>query len=85
MVIVTGGNSGIGLATVNEFISAGAKVAVLDIRPSLDAVPSETRLELICDIGVEENAEKAVTQVLEKWGTIDILCNVAGVMDAMGM
>lgn len=41
-------------------------------------------MDVTCDVSSEQSVEAAVAEVIEKWGTIDILCNNAGVMDAMG-
>ncbi|EIN11428.1 NAD(P)-binding protein, partial [Punctularia strigosozonata HHB-11173 SS5] len=79
--IVTGAASGIGLATTNLLIEAGAFVAAVDYKghenlPSIDAL-----LPVRCDVSDLSQVKSAVAAVLEKWGHIDVLVNNAGVMD----
>ena len=47
VVLVTGGASGIGAASVAQFAARGAQVAVLDLDPS--AVPAEV-FGVACDV-----------------------------------
>lgn len=90
VVIVTGGTRGIGFATVKKFLDHGAKVALCGsrketvdkaleelnhINPNYDAIGFYPNL-------LDSNEVKEmVDKVLEKWGTIDILINNAGVSD----
>lgn len=80
VVIVTGTSNGIGSATAQLFLDRGAKVAALDV---VDAPESDNplRLNIKCDVSSEDSVNAAIEQVLDKWATIDIACNVAGVMD----
>lgn len=80
MVIVTGGDNGIGAATVSQFLENGARVASLDILGS-KAAETEYRFHVRCDVSSEANCEATVEEVLNKWGTIDILVNCAAVLD----
>ena len=89
VVIVTGGTRGIGFATVKKFLDHGAKVALCGsrketvdkaleelnhINPNYDAIGFYPNL-------LDSNEVKEmVDKVLEKWGTIDILINNAGVI-----
>lgn len=79
---MTGTSSGIGAATAQLFLDHGAKVAALDV---VDAAASSTdndrRLSIKCDVSSEDSVNSAIKQVLDKWATIDVACNVAGVMD----
>lgn len=84
VALVTGGNSGIGAATVILLKKQGAKVAVLDIAESaLDA--SSNDLYIKCNVASQQEVEQSVTTVLEKFERLDILINCAGVMDGMGL
>ncbi|SVA43802.1 uncharacterized protein METZ01_LOCUS96656, partial [marine metagenome] len=82
-VLVTGGASGIGAATVERFMSEGCAVCVLD----MDAEACERiKKELVgldgfvvCDVRDREAVKKAVLQVAAQVGGIDILINNAGV------
>jgi NAD(P)-dependent dehydrogenase (short-subunit alcohol dehydrogenase family) len=80
---VTGTSNGIGAATAQLFLSHGAKVAALDVVDEPDATPQSNAnlLNIKCDVSSEESVNAAIKQVLDKWSTIDIACNVAGVMD----
>jgi NAD(P)-dependent dehydrogenase (short-subunit alcohol dehydrogenase family) len=81
---VTGGASGIGLATANLFLEAGALVAVVDFK-GLDKLPiNESLLPVPCDVTKLDQVKSAVEAVMEKWSRIDVLVNNAGVADSFG-
>lgn len=69
--IVTGGASGIGLATAELFTEEGAQVVVFDIK---NAGPDDPQVDVTSPLEVED----AVTHVVSKHGRLDILVNVAG-------
>lgn len=77
---MTGGNSGIGLATVAALAAQGCKVACLDLAD--DATPTaDSVLYVKCDITSEASVSAAVASIVETFGHIDILVNNAGVTD----
>jgi len=77
VVIITGGARGIGAASVDAFMEAGARVAVLD-RIKGEYWKNEP-LYLECDVTSEKMIVNCVKQVLDKWGRIDVLINNAGI------
>jgi 3-oxoacyl-[acyl-carrier protein] reductase len=89
IVIVTGAGSGMGEAMTQQFISAGARVAALDINETkakavvaaLD-VPDDRAIAVAVDIASEESVTEAVSQVLAWAGRVDVLCNNAGIIDS---
>ena len=72
VVIVTGGGSGIGLATAQLFAEEGAHVTIFDI------TPPENEHSLRVDVTAPHEVEAAIQQVLQEVGHLDILVNVAG-------
>ena len=74
--IVTGGGSGIGLATANLLAERGARVAVLDLDPSAGPDP---KLGFVADVTDDESVRAAVASAAEALGGIDILINNAGI------
>ena len=74
--IVTGGASGIGLATAKLLAARGAQVACLDIKP--DDVP-EPLVGLACDVTDDASVRAAVTTAVERFGRLDIVVNNAGI------
>lgn len=76
-VIVTGGSSGIGKAVVSEFLRQGCNVVVSDI--SEMNVDSDKFLFVKTDISKREDVENMVLKTVEKFGTVDILINNAGI------
>src|SRR5215216_6456139 len=72
VAIVTGGGSGIGLATAQLFAKEGAHVFVFDINPA------DNERSLSVDVTVPHEVEAAIQQVLQRHGHLDILVNVAG-------
>ncbi|KIW82579.1 hypothetical protein Z517_05606 [Fonsecaea pedrosoi CBS 271.37] len=80
VIVLTGASNGIGAATAQLFLEHGAKVAALDIADTA-ASPDAQQLNIKCDVSSEDSVNAAIKQVLDKWSTIDVLVNVAGVMD----
>ncbi|WP_328549971.1 SDR family NAD(P)-dependent oxidoreductase [Streptomyces sp. NBC_00366] len=74
--VVTGGASGIGLATARALAERGAAVAVLDLDPG--AVP-EPLLGFRADVTDDASVRAAVEQAAERFGGLDIVVNNAGI------
>jgi 2-keto-3-deoxy-L-fuconate dehydrogenase len=74
--IVTGGASGIGLATALLLAERGARVAVLDL--TTDGLP-EPLLGFTADVTVDKTVRTAVLAAAEAFGGIDIVVNNAGI------
>ncbi len=74
--VVTGGGSGIGLATATLLAARGATVAVLDLDP---AKAPDPKLGFVADVTDDASVRAAVTAAAEALGGIDILINNAGI------
>jgi NAD(P)-dependent dehydrogenase (short-subunit alcohol dehydrogenase family) len=74
--LVTGGASGIGLATARLLASRGARVAVLD-RDAAGA--GEGIVSVVADVTRDESVRRAVDTAAAALGGLDILVNNAGV------
>jgi NAD(P)-dependent dehydrogenase (short-subunit alcohol dehydrogenase family) len=74
--LVTGGASGIGLATAQLLAARGARVACLDLKP--DDVP-EPLIGIQVDVSDDTGVRTAVGEAARRLGGIDILVNNAGI------
>lgn len=74
--LVTGGASGIGLATARLLTSEGAHVAVLDL---VQEAPSGYLVCVRADVGDDSSVRTAVSSAVEALGGLDILVNNAGI------
>ena len=77
VAVVTGGGSGIGLATCERLAKDGFAVAALDLRPSGTA--GIAALSLVCDVTDEADVSAAMAMVSDRLGEIDVLVNNAGI------
>jgi NAD(P)-dependent dehydrogenase (short-subunit alcohol dehydrogenase family) len=83
VAVITGGNSGIGLATAHELKQQGAQVIIIGRKP--DAVASAAKkiggdtLGLVADVSRIEDIERVFQTIREKVGHIDILFANAGI------
>ncbi len=86
VAIVTGGDSGIGRATAVLYAREGAKVAIAyleeseDAKITADAIEREGSEALLheSDLGCPDSCKLLVDRVIDKWGRLDILANIAG-------
>lgn len=82
VAVVTGGTSGIGLATVERFVAAGAKVVIGDIQDDLGASIADRLGENVVyvhtDVTDEAAIEALVTAAVDRFGALDIMYNNAG-------
>jgi NAD(P)-dependent dehydrogenase (short-subunit alcohol dehydrogenase family) len=89
VAVVTGGTSGIGLATVERLLRAGWAVVVADLNTGRGAEMLRTRdtacLSFITtDVSKEADVASAVAQALNDYGRLDCMINNAGVGGAFG-
>ncbi|MBB5753452.1 SDR family NAD(P)-dependent oxidoreductase [Prosthecomicrobium pneumaticum] len=82
VAVVTGGASGIGLASATALARAGARVAVLDrgetAAETLAAIGGEA-FAVRADVADEAALEAAFAAVMERAGRLDVLVNSAGI------
>ena len=82
-VLITGGASGIGLATARRFVDEGARVALLDRDPSgleqAMQVLGEAAVAVHADVMDEANVRAAVEEAVHALQGLDGLVNSAGV------
>ncbi|MGW0147384.1 SDR family NAD(P)-dependent oxidoreductase [Streptomyces sp. NPDC003333] len=74
--LVTGGASGIGLATARLLAARGARVACLDLQP--DGLP-DPLIGIRADVADDVGVRTAVAEAADVLGGIDILVNNAGI------
>lgn len=87
IAIISGGTSGIGFATVKKFLNEGYKVVIagIDSKEKIEKAMSEleplgevTFIE--CDVSDEKQCQNVVEETIKKYGKIDVLANVAGIV-----
>ncbi|CAN5676993.1 SDR family oxidoreductase [soil metagenome] len=80
-VLVTGASSGIGLATAEACLDAGARVAVLARRADRlqELADSRGAIPVAGDISQLDTADDLVSQAVEGLGGLDVLINSAGI------
>ena len=82
--VITGGNSGIGLATAQRFLEEGARVVITGrnqkaLDTAIQQLGSDRVSAIKADAAVPSEMELAFAQVEREFGTLDILFLNAGV------
>lgn len=81
VAVITGGASGIGKGIARQMIAEGAKVVIADIeRGALETTAEEIgAVGIVADVSDLASVEALAAQVVDRFGTVDIICNNAGV------
>lgn len=84
VVLITGGNGGIGAATARTLLARGARVAIADIDPT---TPERTAglhpshaVGCVADVRDRASLEAAVEQTVERFGRLDVVIANAGLL-----
>jgi len=85
VALVTGGSSGLGRVIADALVTAGAKVAVCALEPGAAeqaakemAAGGAEVLGVQADITRQEDVDRLLAQVIERFGRLDMLVNNAG-------
>lgn len=88
VALITGGDSGIGKATAKLLAAEGVKIALLDktteeLKATAEEIGKIGRvMPITADLRNLEAVETAKKQILERFGTVHILVNCAGITGA---
>ena len=81
--LITGGNSGIGLATAREFIKEGADVMITGRDAQTLAIAAEELgpkcTAVLCDVTSAEDLQKVRDAIVARYGRLDVLFANAGI------
>lgn len=84
VVLITGGTGGIGSATARELLRRGAKVAIVDLHPETlqiaERMSSQSAMGVVGDVCVRSDLDRAVTEVVDRFGCIDVAIANAGIV-----
>ena len=87
VVVITGGSRGLGLLMARRFAQEGAQLALiargadrLERAARMLAETGAVILTLPCDVRDRAQVEAALSQVIDRFGRIDVLVNNAGVI-----
>jgi NAD(P)-dependent dehydrogenase (short-subunit alcohol dehydrogenase family) len=89
VAIVTGGTSGIGLATVEALAAAGARVLLAGVAPADPEGVAEALVArglevagIVSDVTSAESPAALVAAALERWGRLNtVVCNAGAALD----
>lgn len=85
VVIVTGGASGIGLASAKAFLEKGAKVVISDVNETqaetvLKTLKTYGEVEFVrADVSQEDDVKQLIASAVKTFGRLDVLFQNAGV------
>jgi short-subunit dehydrogenase len=86
VVLLTGGSRGLGLELARVFARRGARLALLardteELARARGALPASVEVETFdCDVRFQDQVQRTVREVVERFGRVDVLVNNAGVI-----
>ena len=84
IAVITGGASGLGQATAEAIVAKGGKVMILDRDEAQVAADlGERAAYVVCDVTDAASVEAAIKATTDKFGSLNVCVNCAGVGSAM--
>ena len=86
VALITGGASGLGLATAETLVESGSKVMLLDLnednaKAALEKLGSDSSY-VIANVTDESSVQSAIDKTVEEFGSLHIVVNCAGIGSA---
>lgn len=83
VALITGAGNGMGLATTKLFVEEGAKVIAVDINKEYLSTWNnvENVVPVLADITKAEDVDRMIAEAENRFGKLDIVCNIAGIND----
>ncbi|WP_379969312.1 SDR family NAD(P)-dependent oxidoreductase [Ectobacillus sp. sgz5001026] len=83
VAVVTGGASGLGLATVTRLVEKGAKVVIFDLdeakaKEAVNQIGTNVHYAIV-NVADDESVQQGMNEAIEAFGSIHICVNCAGV------
>lgn len=86
VAVITGGASGLGLATVEKFVAMGAKVSILDFNEEAGLATAERLGANVMftkvNVADEDTVKAAIAATVARFGAIHVCINYAGIGSA---
>jgi short-subunit dehydrogenase len=88
-VVITGGSRGLGLVLARQLAAEGARITLIardenELRRAADDIhdrqPSAEVLTVPADVCEREDVERAISETIGQYGTVDVLINDAGII-----
>ncbi len=76
VVLIPGGNGGLGQAVVPAFVQAGARV--VSVGRGSSTSPAQGWVSMEADVTDEQDVQRLVDEVVQKEGRVDVLINLVG-------
>ena len=76
-VVLTGASGNLGRAVASAFAGTGASLALLDVKPG-SIQDSAMQIFVQTDLFDAQSVQAAADRILQRFGRIDVLCNLAG-------
>ena len=89
VALITGGASGLGLATAETLVEAGSKVMLLDLnednaKAAVEKLGSDSSY-VIANVTDEESVQAAIDKTIDNFGGLHIVVNCAGIGSALSL
>lgn len=86
VVVISGGSRGLGLELARVFAYEGARIVLLardreELDRAVEILAHVDTLALVCDVASPEQVDTAVSEIVDRWGRVDVLINNAGVIE----
>ena len=86
VAVITGGASGLGEATVRNYVEGGGRVSILDLQEekgqALASELGDSAIFCAANVTDEQSVQSAIDKTVEAFGAVHIAVNCAGVGDA---